>query len=152
MQTFFDNKVVKIVLGIAGIIGLVSLLAKVFGKSDVDKKRDENMKKGQQARQDKYKKVPPSYSDNVYEDYADALHNALGAELYEDEDTVFTIFKKMKNISDVNKLIDFYGHPRVAGTMLRLSLPSIISRVFNASEKAKLNKILSDRKINYRFN
>ena len=144
---FFENKNVKIILGIAAVISLLMLINKLFSKSE----EELNNEKALKSRRGTYKDVPPSYPDYVYQDYADSLQDALAVDLTEDEETVYSIFSAMKNISDVNKLIEFYGKRRLASSIGGRSLPETISKLFNPSEKAKLNGILRKKGINYKF-
>jgi hypothetical protein len=146
MATIFDNKNVKIVLGIAGVISLLLLLNKLFGKHETDEEIA-----SKKSRKDSYKNVPPSFPEYKYGDMADSLENALATDLTENEEAVYGVFRELKNISDVNKLIDHYGKRRVATSIGGRSLPQTITALFSASEKARLNAILKTKGINYRF-
>jgi hypothetical protein len=61
------------------------------------------------------------------------------------------VFKEVKNISDINKLIDHYGKRRIAYHIGGYTLPEAIAKLFSASEKAQLNGILAKKGITYKF-
>ncbi len=136
-----------IVVGIATVIGAIAIIGKLFGKDQ----NEENEFAGQQSRDDLYKRVKPSYEDFKYLDWAKTLDNAIMQSSTEDEDAVYNIFRKMKNISDVAKLVEFFGTSRKMFTTQYVTLPQAINEYFNPSEKKILNNILAARKIDYSF-
>lgn len=138
------NKTVEIILFIAAVVTVISFINKLLGKSDEEKAASK-------SRKDSYGKIKPSFEEYVYADYADSLEQALASGLTEDEATVYGVFNELKNISDVNKVIEHYGKRRVAASIGGRSLPETISALFSASEKARLNGILVKKGINYKF-
>lgn len=145
IQTFKD------ILLVFAVIAAIKFLKDVFGKGKEDEVSDKNIDAGRQAREKLYKEFPPSYSNDQYEAWADALAIALVGSSDEDEDTVYEIFEMCKNPSDVAKLVEFFGLQRRPFTTQYITLPQAISIFFNRSEKKKLNDILSKKKIPYYF-
>lgn len=137
-----------IVVGIATVIGALAIIGKLFGKDQ----NEENEFHGQQSRDDLYKQVKPSFADYQYLDWAKALDTALMKNSTEDEQAVYNIFNKFKNISDLVKTIEFFGTSRKMFTTQYITLPEAITEYFNENEKAKLNLILKKKRIDYQFN
>jgi len=137
----------QLILSIATIIAAVAFLAKIFGK-DVN---DENDQRGQRSREDLYKKTKPSFADYRYLDWAKTLTTALMLNSTEDEDAVYKVFNRMRNLSDVVKTIDFFGTKRKMFTTQYITLPEAIAEYFNPNEKKKLNDILAKKRIDYTF-
>lgn len=150
-QSFWDSKMFKVIVGIVTIVALIEILAKVFGKSQSDKDKEQAGKNSREENKELYNQVPPSYSDSYYRDSANALDTALIKSGTEDESAVFEVFKEVKNISDIRKLIAFFGNRRSAYHPTKVNLPQAISELLSTGEKAKLNKIISSKKIDYRF-
>jgi hypothetical protein len=113
-----------IVVGIATVIGAIAIISKLFSKD----KNDENEMHGQQSRDELYKKIPPSFKDYQYLDWAKSLDIALMKESTEDEDTVYSIFNKFKNISDLVKTIEFFGTSRKMFSTQYITLPEAKSK------------------------
>ena len=135
-----------LILGVATIISALAFLAKIFGKSE-----SEEEEAGQRSREDLYKRIPPSYEDFKYLDWANTLDEALMQNSTEDEDAVYSVFKRMKNISDVAKLIEFFGEKRKMFTTQYITLPQAITVYFSKGEKQTLNNILAKKRIDYSF-
>jgi len=140
----------EIVFGIAAVIGAISIIANLMSKDEAEQQHDDTEAAAAAARKKLYKEIPPSYADYVYRDYADVLDDALLKEATEDEDAVYDIFRDCKNISDVQKIIDTFGHRRELFSTRYISLPQAMKKL-SKGEKAKLNGILAAKKINYSF-
>ena len=140
----FQNRKVQFVLGIVGVIGLITLLSKMFGKSETEQK-------AQSSREMMYKKIPPSFTDADYADAAEILAGALAEGVTENEQAVYDVFKRIKNISDVYKLIEFYDTHRIEFEIGGSSLPNTIVKLFSKSERKVLNDILKYKGIEYEF-
>lgn len=139
-----DKSTFEIVVGVATIIAAIAFLVKIFGRSEADKSRDEL-----------YKSIKPNYTDFQYSDWADILETALKEGLSEDEDAVYAVFQRMRNISDLNKLIQAFGRRRtyfsVTTGIKWTSLPEMIHEFFNSKEINHVNDILKSKGISYRF-
>tara|TARA_R110000851_G_scaffold258920_1_gene411403 strand:- start:4 stop:489 length:486 start_codon:yes stop_codon:yes gene_type:complete len=68
-----------------------------------------------------------------------------------DEDTIYRIFGLMKNIADVVALIQAFGVRRIEYSTRGGGLGVQLQGDLRDSEILKINKILSDKNINYRF-
>ena len=143
-EGIFQNRKVQFVLGVVGVIGLISLLSKFFGKSELEEKT-------KSSRNSTYKKIPPSFNDADYADAAEILAGALAEGVTEDEESVYSVFNGIKNISDVYKLIEFYDTHRIQFELGGSTLPNTIGRLFSRAEKNKLNGILAKKGIAYTF-
>ena len=140
---FFDREDVKVVLGIAGAIGIIAFLIKIFGRNfDKD---------AEASRRESYSRIRPTYPDYVYKDFADTLDTAILRESSEDENAVYGVFEKCRNISDVNKIIEAFGKRRQMFTLTWIGLPAAINNYFSFKEKVKLNGILAKKGIKYQF-
>jgi hypothetical protein len=137
-----------IVVGIATIIGAIAIVQKLFSKD----KNDENELHGQQSRDELYKKIKPSYADYQYLDFAKTLNQALMLDATENEQAVYNVFNKFKNVSDLVKTVEFFGTSRKMFTTQYVTLPEAITAYFNDSEKKRLNTILKNKRIDYTFN
>ena len=136
-----------LIVGVATVIGALAFLAKLFGKD----KNDENDTRGQQSRDDLYKRVKPSFEDYQYLDWAKVLNTALMLNSTEDEDAVYNVFRKFKNVSDLVKTIEFFGTSRKMFSTQYLTLPEAITEYFSKGEKQILNNILRKKRIDYSF-
>lgn len=137
-----------LIVGVATVIGALAFLAKLFGKDE----NETNAASGQQSRDDLYKRVKPSFEDYQYLDWANALKVALMQDSTEDEQAVYNIFNKFKNVSDLVKTIEFFGTDRKMFSTQYITLPMAITEYFSESEKQKLNNILRKKRIDYSFN
>ncbi len=140
-ESFFSNPKVQTFFGVITIISIIAFLVKILGRNS-----------DTASRRKLYSKVNPSYDEFVYKDWADTLDTALLREATEDEDAVYRIFEKCRNISDVNKLIEAFGTRRQMFTLTYVSLPQAISSTFNKKEIRKVNDILASKGIQYSFN
>lgn len=136
-----------LIVGIATVIGALAFLAKLFGKDT----NEQHEATGQGSRDDLYKQVKPSYADYQYLDWAKILNTSLMLNSTEDEQAVYNVFNKFKNISDLVKTIEFFGTSRKMFTTQYITLPEAIAELFDASEKKKLNDILRKKRIDYSF-
>jgi len=94
-----------------------------------------------------------SYPLYVYNTYAKQLKNAMGG-LGTDEDTIYMIFKKVLNDLDMAQLIKSYGLQRYGVSPVRfikIDLPSWLYEELDSKELLKLNEILKENNITYRF-
>lgn len=147
MNEFLENKTVKFVLGIIAVISAIIFIKKIFFRSQEDRNKDN----ASDSRKKDYNRIKPTFPDYVYIDYADTLETALAEGFTEDEDAVYAVFNNLKNISDVNKLIEAYGKRRIHFSTLYSTLPATIGSLFSNKEKKKLNAILATKGINYEF-
>ena len=69
----------------------------------------------------------------------------------EDEQAVYNVFNKMKNLSDVAKTIEFFGTKRKMFSTQYITLPQAITEYFSEGEKRTLNNILAKKRIDYSF-
>lgn len=144
-------EVVKLLVTIVGVISAIKFLNDIFSKSKADEEKELIDENAASARQKLYRKIPPSFPDYIYKDWADTLDFALLREGTEDEQMVYGVFEGIKNESDVQKIIDAFGYRRKMFTTYQISLPQAIAVFFSPSEKFKLNLILITKRINYRF-
>lgn len=142
-----ETSPLKLIFGIAAVIGAIAFLNKIFARDEGQEQED----KAQADREDLYKKVPPSFRDFQYLDWANSIYSALFDDFGEDETLIYNIFAKMRNLSDVNKTIEAFGHRRATFSLHDMSLPQMITYYFSGTEIATLNAILAKKKIQYAF-
>jgi hypothetical protein len=97
------------------------------------------------------KGIKPSYPDSMYSQWSNAITSAGFNTFGTDEQTIYDIFKKMNNNADIAKLIIAFGEQRVEFSLQSVALGAWLSSELNSSEMAVINKILSDKKITYKF-
>jgi hypothetical protein len=96
--------------------------------------------------------IKPSYSDTQYATWSEKLAYSLAYNT--DEDMVYQVMGFMKNTADVLKLVQVFGTREVETfpfIFQKATLGEAITSAMNTSEISKVNKILSDKKINFRF-
>jgi hypothetical protein len=112
------------------------------------------------------KGIIPSFSPTQYESYSMTLAEAMNG-CGTTEETVFAVFNGMKNKADILSLIDAFGvrsyTPCAASQPISYTrwlfdndafggtLPTWLEYDLSASEKEKINKILSSKKIDFQF-
>ncbi len=123
----------------------------VFGNYSDEKELVENINSEQKEL--KKKGMTLSYSLYTYKSDAEILKNAMGR-LGTDEDSIYRVFSKMNNDLDVSELFKQFGTHLYAITPINfqyLDLNGWISEELNNKEITKLNQILANNNITYRF-
>ena len=93
-----------------------------------------------------------SYPNGQYHVFADAIYSAGFDTLFgTDNEAIYDIFSKMNNNLDVAKLIVAFGTRRKEYSGQAGSLGELIVSEMNNSQRAKINQILAQRGITYRF-
>lgn len=141
----------KLALQAIALITAIKFISDVMGRGKAGEESDDNEAAAKRARANLFKVVPPTYNDQIYRDYADTLDKAILRQTTEDEQAIYSIFQQMKNISDIGKLIEFFGHRREMFTTYYISLPQAIHEFMNEKEKDTINYILRSKKIDYKF-
>lgn len=104
---------------------------------------------------DSINKSQLTYPEEHYKSLAVRLQNAFG--LTDDEETIYDVFRQMRTDADVKQLILAFGAPRIipnwhSGAFAkRRTLIEVIQLHLTRKEIVKINEILSQRNINYRF-
>jgi hypothetical protein len=112
------------------------------------------------------KGIRPSYTPSQYESYSISLAEAMNG-CGTTEETVFSVFNGMKNKADVLSLINAFGvrsyRPCAASQPISYTrwlfdndafggtLPTWLEYDLSASDKEKINEILSSKKIDFQF-
>lgn len=158
-----ENLVTELTTGIPGwvkgvlwgtaIFGTVYIGYKLYkgasGKID-DFKRNKALKEEEDRlkREGEY----PTYSDYEYTTFADQLFVALDGYATESEEDFEQVFNKMKNRSDVLKLVQAFGSRDVSPIYGAADLPTQIARYFDAKEKDMyINAPLRRNGVKYQF-
>lgn len=129
------------------IAGAGIYLASRFFKKDplATEKKDERelISEGQKA----------SYLDSAYKGYADSIYTARIANNFfgTDEDTIYSVFKKMKNDLDVAKLITAFGERRLSYSLSYANLAGYLNDELDQDELNIINTDLQSKGITYRF-
>jgi hypothetical protein len=98
------------------------------------------------------KGIKPSYSDTQFATWSEKLAYALAYNT--DENMVYQVMGFMKNTADILKLVQVFGTREVETfpfIFQKATLGEAITSAMNTSEIAKVNKILSDKKIKFQF-
>ena len=123
----------------------------VFGNYSNEQELVENINSEQKEL--KKKGMTLSYSLYTYKSDAEVLLNAMGR-LGTDEDSIYRVFSKMNNDLDVSELFKQFGTHLYAVSPVNfqyLDLNGWISEELNNEEIAKLNQILANNNITYKF-
>jgi hypothetical protein len=98
----------------------------------------------------------PSYKDAMYSGWAKVLYTAMD-QTGSSAGTVLNVFDKMKNDTDVVKLIDVFGIKNkktinpFSSAATPMPLPDWINISLSSDDKKLLNKLLLSKLIAYRF-
>lgn len=123
----------------------------VFGNYSNEQELVENINSEQKEL--KKKGMILSYSLYTYKSDAEVLLNAMGR-LGTSEDSIYRVFSKMNNDLDVSELFKQFGTHLYAVSPVNfqyLDLNGWISEELNNEEIAKLNQILANNNITYKF-
>lgn len=91
-----------------------------------------------------------SFEQTQYSAFADKLESAMTG-FGDDEKSVYAIFGKLNNKSDVLSLIKAFGQRRQSFTVGGANLITWINNRLDSSEIAEINDILSRKGIDYQF-
>jgi len=95
-----------------------------------------------------------SFGPSQYVMFADQIYNAvLTSNPFNptDEEAIYRVFMAMNNLIDVLKLVQAFGIRRLEFSTKGAGLATHLQEDLNTSEIAKVNKILKDKNINYKF-
>lgn len=113
--------------------------------------------KNNKAILDKYIKIKkPTYPDNMYVGWKTALYKAMDG-VGTNVDAIKNIMGYMMSDTDVVKLIDTFGimnrktNNPLSSDATPLSLPGWFNEELTANQLYDVNKILSDKRIGFRF-
>lgn len=97
--------------------------------------------------------IKPSYPDSQYLSWAEKLQYALNY-LNTDEDAVYSVFEKLKNQADLNKLITAFGVRPIEVFIFitqDVTLSEAMTMQMDTDEIKKVNGILAKKGINFNF-
>ena len=141
-ESIFSKPLTWAIIAGAGIY-----VASRFFKKDplATEKKDERelISEGQKA----------SYLDSAYKGYADSIYTARSANNFggTDEDTIYSVFKKMKNDLDVAKLITAFGERRLSFSLTSANLAGYLNDELDQDELNIINTDLRSKGIKYQF-
>ena len=157
-----------VIVGGFAIVGYVVIKAYNSIKAAKDKKEAMELSNDAQneINQLKAKGIRPTYTQPQYLSFADKIVIALDS-CGSDEQSVYDVFSSMKNKADVLSLIAAFGvkyyQPCAATNPISYTRYLVDSKTFGGnlavwlsfdltkSEISKINKILADKKIDYKF-
>jgi len=149
----------KGVVGVAviGGIGLIGYgLYKKFHKTEGEKNAEESLKDTNNDIKNLLKLQKPSYIPAQYGAFSDALFEAMNG-LGTDNESLFNVFRKMKNTLDVLLLIQAFGIKDYTDDKVfifnikPMNLNQWISAELSSNEIDDLNKLLSSNGIKFQF-
>lgn len=97
--------------------------------------------------------IKPSYPDSQYLSWSEKLQYALNY-FNTDEDAVYSVFEKLKNQADLNKLITAFGVRPIETFVFiteDVTLSEAITSQMDTDEIKKVNGILAKKGINFNF-
>lgn len=131
--------------------GIFANIKKFLGKQtaeDIEKSTTDDIKKLAA------KGVKPTYYESQYVQYADKLYNAMITSNPfnpTDENAIYSVMQDMKNDVDILLLVKSFGTRRMEFSTKGGGLAAFLQDDLSSKEMAKVNKILSDNNISYRF-
>jgi len=131
--------------------GILSSVFGVFKNKTTEQVKEETEKEIENL---KKSGVMASYGASQYAIWADQLYNAvITSNPFNptDEDTIFRIIGLMKNLADVVSLIKAFGVRRLEFSTKSASLGVHLQEDLSKSEMLKINTILEQKNINYKF-
>jgi hypothetical protein len=99
------------------------------------------------------KGIIPSYPNSQYSAWAEKLQYALNY-ANTDENAVYSVFEKLKNQADLNKLITIFGKRAIEYFPFMFqdeTLSEAITSQMDGNEVQKVNGILAKKGINFNF-
>lgn len=82
--------------------------------------------------------------------YATRIKSAWGV-FNDDEESIYGVFAQLHNLADLFLVIEKYGYYQPNVLLKKEDLPTSLTSRLNAKEIEKINKMLSERGINYAF-
>jgi len=82
--------------------------------------------------------------------YASQIKNAWGV-LNDDEEAIYTVFNRVRNLADILLIIDAYGIYRPNAFVTGADLVTDLRKRLGKNELKKINDIISSKGINYQF-
>jgi len=151
---------IKLGMYVAGGVALAFGVKKVLDYFKPERKRDESEKKQiiDELEAEKKKKAA-SYAPSVYAGFASTIAEAIfgGGS---DEDSIYSVFRKLKNNTDYLMLVKAWGNPTrqvfpdffvFYDTGKKLTLPAALRYDLDAAECNRINAILKNNGITYRI-
>ena len=137
------------------IIIIIILLALVIWKfvKAVKPKTDEEKDVGKDIDNASGQGQKPSYARAAYNGYADKIYTSGAGQHIggTDEDSIYDVFRLMKNDLDILLLIQAFGKRRKGFSLDDADLGGYIGDEMNSSEIGKINTILAGKGIKYRL-
>lgn len=157
-----------VIVGGVAVAGYIVI--KIYNNIKASKDKKEAEKLSSDAQKElaslKMRGIKPTYSQSQYVSYSNKIVVALDS-CGSDTKAVYNVFEAMKNQADILSLIVAFGvkyyQPCAASSPISYArylvddktfggnLSTWLSYDLSESELAKINKILSDKKINYNF-
>jgi len=94
-----------------------------------------------------------TFSKSQYNDFADTIYTALQSGFTEDEEAIYTVFKRLKNNDDFKQLKLSYGSRLIGlyGFRVSMNLTKSIRSLLNDDECKHINYIMSNRGLTTRI-
>lgn len=128
---------------IALVLAVAYYIGSRTGKAKVASKEDDALKK-------EISKSDLSFDNTQYASMADRIESSLYG-YTDDENTVYSVFSKLRTKSDLLQLIKTFGNRRLIWTFGGSNLNAWINNRLDTKEIAHVNDILSRNGIDYQF-
>jgi hypothetical protein len=131
---------------------LMLLISDMFGTKEQGDK-EERDREDEQETQNELDESKLTYTKSQYKDFANTIYTALEEGFTEDEDAIYTVFKRLKNNHDYYQLKLAYGKRLhgIYGFREAYNLVSAIRRLLNDDECKQINYIMSNRGLTTRI-
>jgi hypothetical protein len=144
----------KGVISVGLFAGVVYVIWKVTQKLGEEPLREATEDKQiQNELQTEAKKTPLSYGPSQYATFANNIQEA-GFDVGTDEETIYSVFRKIKNNADYLALLKAWGNPSRTvyewGIARKKTLTQFLRSELSSSEIAKVNTILANNKVKYK--
>ena len=157
------NKINNETLKTVGIIMLIVLMLVFFKKfmlllgdifgTTAREEEEEKEKEDIEQTQNELEQSNLTYSKSQYNDFADTIYTALQSGFTEDEEAIYTVFKRLKNNDDFKQLKLSYGSRLIGlyGFRVSMNLTKSIRSLLNDDECKHINYIMSNRGLTTRI-
>lgn len=150
MKEVFKSPIFKyVVLAVAGF-AVYKLMKNFFGDKLTPQKAETEISELLAADTSQQVQGTATISSVEASQIATRIKNAWGV-MNDDEEAVYTAFRKLHNLADLFLIIEKYGYYQPNILIQKEDLPTSITKRLTSKEVEKINKILSERGINYAF-
>lgn len=117
------------------VIGALLLVSKFFGKGKEESDTEKDIASAGK----------PSYTDTIYNQFAESIQAANLNHFFTDSDSIASTFNQLHNDADYLKLIQAFGKRRTKFSLTLENLDAFLHDSLNDTQIKRLNSILSGK-------